>query len=229
MTTMPRGQNHVLFESRRAAGRALADELARRRSFDLVLGLHRGGVPVGYEVARAMGVPLDVLVVKKLRVPHGPDLAIGTVAEGALILHEEVIRVLGVSAAYVEVERDARLTEARATEQRCRGGLTAPDLKGRDIVIVDDGTAPWAKAEVAVRSARWRGAARVVVAFPATQTETRDRLWAVSDELVCLAEPTGCVAVGRLYRRFEPISDEEERLLVDRTGSGGERAATGTP
>ncbi len=199
------------FADRVDAGRRLAGRLGHLRGEDVVvLGLPRGGVPVAVEVARALGAPLDVIVVRKLGLPQQPELAMGAIGEGGF----EVLDADLISRARVTPER-LRSVEARERESlesrvaRYRRGRERIDLHGRVAVIVDDGIATGATARVACQVARHLGAARVVLAVPVAPRDTLERLAEAADELVCVATPTPFVAVGQHYREFSPTGDDE--------------------
>ena len=207
------------FADRAEAGRALAQALAARRGAadTIVLGLPRGGVPVAYEVAAALGLPLDVLVVRKLGLPWQPELAMGAIASGgALVTNEEVVRYLDGRDEAFEAVRRREQAELERREQDYRGDRPALAMRGRTGILVDDGLATGATMEAAVRALRALGAKAVVVAVPVASQEARDRIAAVADEVVCLATPMLFSAVGQWYRDFGQTGDEEVRELLDR-------------
>lgn len=221
----------MYFRDRIVAGRQLGAELAGRGFSDpVVLGLPRGGVPVAAEVARALGAPLDVLVVRKVGAPFQPELAVGAVAEGVTALSEEMIAQLGIRRADVEAVAEAEREEvARRTEKFRR---TAPrlDLRGRTAVIVDDGIATGATARAAAEVARKLGAARVVVAAPVSSLEARRALRGLADEVVALDYPEPFMAVGCWYDDFRQTTDEEVVQLLAAAREGRrEPAGAGTP
>jgi putative phosphoribosyl transferase len=214
------------FRDRREAGRRLAERLSGlRASSPLVLGLPRGGVPVAFEVARALGAPLDILVVRKLGVPYQPELGMGAVGEdGVRVLNAEVLRQAGVTETQLEqVEaRERAEVEERAT--RLRGGRPAIPLRGRTVVIVDDGLATGGTARAAVRLARERGAARVILAVPVAPPETVATLRRDADDVVAVETPEPFFAIGGWYSDFSPTSDDEVvELLVRATVSGADK------
>ena len=212
------------FRDRRDAGRRLAQEFAGRELVDpVVLGLPRGGVPVAAEVARALGAPLDVLVVRKLGLPRQPEVAMGAIGErGARVLNDDVLRSGGVSArelarveAHERAELDARLA-------RFRGDAAPVDLRGRTAVIVDDGVATGATARVASVVARELGAASVVLAMPVGSPDSIAELEAMPevDEVVCLSEPSGFMAVGMHYVDFTQTTDAEVQAILEASRAG---------
>jgi putative phosphoribosyl transferase len=206
----------TMFADRRDAGRSLAAGLAHLGGQDLVvLGLPRGGVPVAYEVARTLDVPLDVIVVRKLGVPFQPELAMGAIGEGGVrVLDPDVIGHLGISEAALRAveQRERQVLDERVAS--LRGGRPQVPLRGRVAVIVDDGIATGSTARAACQVARRHGAARVVLAVPvAPSGTTAEELSA--DELVCCGMPLGFRAVGNHYRDFSPTTDEEVVRLLD--------------
>jgi putative phosphoribosyl transferase len=212
------------FRDRREAGRRLAERLSGvRSSRPLVLGLPRGGVPVAFEVARALEAPLDVLVVRKLGVPFQPELGMGAVGEdGVRVLNPGVLREAGVTDAQLaEVEaRERAEVEQRAA--RLRGGRTAVPLTGRMVIIVDDGLATGGTARAAIRVARERGADRVVLAVPVAPPDTVIALSREADEVVALETPEPFFAIGGWYMDFTPTSDQEVvDLLAAAAAVGG--------
>ncbi|MBI4200204.1 MAG: phosphoribosyltransferase [Chloroflexi bacterium] len=219
----------VVFEDREAAGRALATGLAEAGTLaSVVLGLTRGGVPVASQVARAFGLPLDVVVVKKLRAPFSDELAIGAIcADGQRVLRQDVIQQLGVKDTYLSREGEARLAEAREQEQGYRGHHLALEVAGASVVIVDDGIATGATMEAAVLSARQRGAREITVAAPVGSPEGCAVLGRIADRVFCLATPEEFWAVGQFYLYFPQVSDEEVRRLLDE--SRARRGRTRTP
>jgi putative phosphoribosyl transferase len=211
-----------VFEDRVDAGRALAKSLAAYRGAKgaIVLALPRGGVPVAYEVAHALDLPLDVLVVRKLGLPWQPELAMGAIASGgAIVMNEDVLGYLrGREDVLEQVQRSERAELARR-ELSYRGSKPPLEMTGRTGILVDDGLATGATMEAAVRALRALGAERVVVAVPVASPEARDRIAGVADEVVCLAAPALFSAVGQWYRDFGQTSDEEVRDLLARSAS----------
>ena len=208
-----------VFDDREQAGRALAASLGawRARPDALVLGLPRGGVPVAFEVADALGLPLDVLVVRKLGLPWQPELAMGAIAGGgALVVNEEVLRYLPRDSDAFETVRAREQRELERREREYRGDRPPLDPRGRSVILVDDGLATGATMEAAVRSLQSLGAQRVVVAVPVASAEARERIAAVADEVVCLGTPEFFSAVGQWYRDFGQTSDNEVTGLLER-------------
>ncbi|MFF1905558.1 alpha/beta family hydrolase [Kitasatospora sp. NPDC058218] len=199
------------FTDRTDAGRRLAALLGHLRGpGTVVVALPRGGVPVAAEVAAALGAPLDICVIRKLGVPHQPELGMGAIGEDDVrVLNDQVIRLAGVTPgqlAEVEVRERAEL-ERRA--RRYRGGRPPADLRGRTVVVVDDGIATGSTARAACRIVRARGAATVVLAVPVAPDDWTDRLAGVADELVCVGTPSPFFAIGEFYGDFSQTGDEE--------------------
>ncbi len=201
----------MIFADRREAGRRLGERLAGyAREGPVVLALPRGGVPVGFEVARNLGCPWDVVVARKLGAPRQPDLAIGAVAAGGEPLwNEELLASLGVPEAYrrEEVRRQSR--EARRQEAVFRSGRAAPRVAGSCAIVVDDGVATGLSVRAALEAARRLGPRRLVAAFPVGSAEGLEGLRPHCDELVCLLVPGGFISVSDHYADFRPTSDSE--------------------
>lgn len=206
----------VVFADRVEAGRLLAQRLEPLRGQDaVVLGLPRGGVPVAFEVAAALDLPLDVVVVRKLGVPFQPELAMGAIGEGGFrVLDSDLVRRAGITAQDVDAveRRERKVLDARVA--RFRRGRERVDLTGRTAVVVDDGVATGSTARVACEVARHLGAARVVLAVPVAPPETVDELPGF-DEVVCVSTPRPFMAVGYHYRDFSATSDDEVVVLLD--------------
>jgi putative phosphoribosyl transferase len=209
------------FRDRGDAGRRLAEALMPFRDEDpVVLGLPRGGVPVAFEVARALDAPLDVLIVRKLGVPFQPELGMGAVGEdGVRVLNPEVVRGAGVTEDEIaEVEARERV-EVEQRARMFRGGGPGVSLAGRTVIIVDDGLATGGTARAALRVARAHGAERVVLAVPVAPPDTVDRLSEEADEVVCLESPEAFWAIGAWYDDFSQTPDREVMDLL-REASG---------
>lgn len=206
----------VEFADRLEAGRRLAEWLEHLRGQDIVvLGLPRGGVPVAFEVARALNAPLDVIVVRKLGVPFQPELAMGAIGEGGVrVLDSQVLRLARVTDEQLNTveTRERAVLEARIDQ--LRRGRQRVSLTGRIAVIVDDGIATGSTARVACEVARRLGAATVVLAVPVAPAASLQSVSGV-DELVCVAVPRPFWAVGNHYSDFSPTSDDEVMALLD--------------
>ncbi|RIH81094.1 putative phosphoribosyl transferase [Calidithermus terrae] len=211
------------FADRHEAGRELAGALSRyaRRPDVWVLGLPRGGVPVAYEVAHALGVPLDVLIVRKLGAPRHEELAVGAIGPGGVrVLNRELVRHLGVGPEELEpIERKER-AELERRQQAYRGARPFPDLAGKTVILVDDGLATGATMRAAALAVRAMRPARVVVAVPVAPPDTCEALLEVADEVVVLLQPEPFQAVGLWYEHFPQTSDEEVQDLLRRYGKG---------
>jgi erythromycin esterase-like protein/predicted phosphoribosyltransferase len=206
-----------LFRDRRDAGRVLARLLEpyANRSDVIVLALPRGGVPVGFEVATALGVPLDVLVVRKVGVPGHEELAMGAVAGGGIvILDDDVVRALRVDADAVQRIVEAERRELVRREQAYREGRPPPEVEGKVVILVDDGLATGSSMRAAVLALQERNARRIVVAVPAAPASTCRELRAIADEVVCATTPAPFFAVGQSYWDFEQVSDDEVREML---------------
>ncbi|BEP62494.1 phosphoribosyltransferase [Variovorax sp. V213] len=206
------------FRDRKYAGRALAKRLVNLagRSDVTVLALPRGGTPVAYEVAKALRAPLGVLVVRKLGVPWNPEFAMGAIASGGeRLLDDMLVRELGISAEAVEEVVRSEEYELERRERVYRGGRPAPDLRGRVVILVDDGLATGSTMRVAVRAARRQAPARVVVAAPVAAPEACELLRGEADEVVCAEMPDPFLGVGRWYLDFSQTSDEEVCRLLE--------------
>jgi putative phosphoribosyl transferase len=208
------------FRDRHDAGRRLATELrAYAKQPDvLVLALPRGGVPVGYEVASALGVPLDVFIVRKLGLPWHEELAMGAIASGGVrVLDEDMIRVARVSAADLERVTAAEQAELERREKQYRGDRPFPDLQGKTVILVDDGLATGSTMRAAVQALRQEGPARIIVAVPVAAPETCDAFREIADDIICAETPEPFRAVGLWYEDFSQTTDEEVHELLDRT------------
>jgi len=208
----------VPFLDRRDAGRQLAAKLAGYADDPgvIVLGLPRGGVPIAYEVARALHAPLDVFVVRKLGVPGHRELAMGAIASGGLrVLNMDVIEALGIPKAAVESVADREMVELERQGRTYRGNAPLPEFAGRTIIVVDDGLATGSTMRAAVGALRQRSPELIIVAVPVAAAETARRLREEADSVVCLSAPSDFQAVSMWYQDFSQISDEEVRNLLE--------------
>jgi len=186
----------------------------------IVLALPRGGVPVGFEVARRLRAPLDVLIVRKLGTPGQEELAVGAVASGgAEYLNTQLIAELRLPQAVLDRIRERELAEVERRTRRYRGDLPWPELRGRSVIVVDDGAATGATALAAIAALRRQLPAEVVTALPVAPRDTCDRLRAAADRLVCLRTPDLFFAIGTWYRDFGQVSDDDVRALLRRAGT----------
>jgi predicted phosphoribosyltransferase len=207
---------------RRDAGRRLADKLGAyaNRTDVIVLALPRGGVPVGFEVASALGVPLDVFIVRKLGLPGQEELAIGAIATGGVrVLDRDLIRVARVSDADVERVTVAEQAELERRERQYRGDRPFPDVRNKTVILVDDGLATGSSMRAGVQALRQEGAGRIVVAVPVAAPETCDAFREIADDIICAETPEPFRAVGLWYDDFSQTTDEEVHDILDRVGS----------
>jgi predicted phosphoribosyltransferase len=213
------------YRDRREAGKSLAELLRGYAGRDdvVVLALPRGGVPVGYEVAKALRAPLDVFTVRKLGVPGNPELAMGAIATGGLlVLDQQLIQMLGIDRSELERAVTAELRELERREAAYRGERTPPDLTGKTVILVDDGLATGSTMRAAALAVRRLNPARIVVAVPVAAEETCDAFRDVVEEIVCGITPRPFQAVGIWYDDFTQTSDEEVRELLARAAQPSE-------
>jgi putative phosphoribosyl transferase len=219
----------MLFEDRFEAGRVLASKLSEfsGRNDVVVLALPRGGVPVGYEVARALKAQLDVFVVRKLGTPGQEELAMGALGPaGVTVLNREVIQALGIAQSTIDAVAKREQRELERREQEYRSGRPAVDVRGRTAILVDDGLATGSSMRVAAKALRTEGAAQIVVAVPVASPSTCADFETVVDKVVCATTPEPFRAVGQWYRDFSQTTDEEVRdLLVRAVSASLPRAA----
>jgi putative phosphoribosyl transferase len=215
------------FEDRRDAGRKLAAKLSRFRDERcVVFGLPRGGVPVGYEISRSLGAPLDVFVSRKLGAPGQPEFGIGAVAAGGVrVLSTDVIRRLGISEEYVERITAQEVAEVNRRLRFFRGGRPEMGVEGRIAILVDDGLATGVTARAAVEALKLRKPGRLILAAPVCAAQTAELFLSRVDELLCLASPSDLGAIGLWYKNFDQTTDEEVVRLLEK--SRNERGATG--
>ncbi|OLF19441.1 phosphoribosyltransferase family protein [Actinophytocola xanthii] len=205
------------FPNRAAAGRALADELRGDRAgpHPIVLGLPRGGIPVAAEVAGALDAPLDLVLVRKVGAPDRPELAVGAVGEdGVTVRNDAVLVELGLTWDDLSTQVEHERSEIERRAAALRPARTRPSLRGRQVVLVDDGIATGATVVAAVRVLRRLGAGRVVLAVPVAPADTLARLREIADDVVCVLAPRRFVAVGQWYDDFTQVTDDEVRALL---------------
>jgi putative phosphoribosyl transferase len=199
----------VIFSDREEAGRKLGEALGPRPGA-LILGIPRGGVVIARAVAAITGGEFDVIVPRKLGAPMNPELGIGAVAaDGTTVLDQRLVNALGVSEQYIAKEVARQIEEIQRRVDLYRRNRPPLEVGGRDCVVVDDGVATGGTAEVALRSCKARGAAKVTLAVPVAPEESLERLRAACDEVVCLETPSPFAAVGQWYASFPQVSDEE--------------------
>jgi putative phosphoribosyl transferase len=206
------------FEDRRDAGEQLASQLESyaHKTDAIVLALPRGGVPVGYAVAKALGVPLDVMLVRKLGVPGHEELAMGAVAAGGrMVLANDVVRMAGIPDNIIQAAARRELAEIERREKLYRSGRPPLQLQDRVVILVDDGLATGSTMLAAVQAARVEHPAKIVAAVPVGAPDTCLKLGSEADEVICLRTPEPFYAVGLWYRDFAQTSDEEVIRLLD--------------
>jgi predicted phosphoribosyltransferase len=221
-----------LFRDRREAGRQLAEKLTAyaNRPDVLVLALPRGGVPVAYGVARTLGAPLDVFVVRKLGVPGYEELEMGAVATGGVrVLNDQLVERLGIPAPLIDAVAARESQELARRECLYRGGRPPPDVGGRTVILVDDGLATGATMHAAIEALRQQNPARIVVAVPVASSDTCEEMKKKADDVVCAMTPEPFHAVGRWYKDFSQTTDEEVRELLARRNAPDDSKATETP
>jgi putative phosphoribosyl transferase len=209
----------MAFRNRTEAGQRLAAKLGAyaHRSDVLVLALPRGGVPVAYEIARALAAPLDIIIVRKLGVPYEPELAMGAIASGGVrVLNTDIIASLDIPADVVESVTAAEQRELERRERAYRGERPAPVIRGRTVILVDDGIATGATIRAAVGALRQQQPARIIIAAPVAAAVTCDDLRPLVDELVCVLTPDALFGIGYWYDQFPQLSDDELRALLAR-------------
>src|ERR671923_1272113 len=215
---MPKGGITMLFRNRTEAGRQLAAKLMAYadRPDVLVLALPRGGVPVAFEVAKILDAPLDVFLVRKLGVPGHEELAMGAIASGGVrVLNQEVVEMLHIPEGVIARVADEEQRELERRERAYRGDRPVPSVRGRTVILVDDGLATGSSMRAAAAALRQREPVRIVVAVPTAAPETCNEFRTEVDEIVCAITPEPFYAVGLWYEDFAPTTDEEVRRLLE--------------
>ncbi len=214
-----------MFNDRVDAGAKLADRVQHlKRERPVVVALPRGGVPVAFEVAKALEAPLDVILIRKIGAPGQPELAIGAITDGDevdLVLNEDLADATGASAGYIERQKEIELRKIEERRERYFSGRARPGIEGRTVIVIDDGIATGATMRVAVKALRRRGAGRLVVAVPVAPPGTVESLQREVDDVVCLDTPEFFPAVGAFYRDFAQTGDQEVVSLLDRAAAFG--------
>ncbi len=212
------------FINRHEAGRQLGEQLlAAGVEASCVLALPRGGVPVGYEVAKALHLPLDVCVVRKLGVPGQEELAFGAIASGGVrVLSEALVRKIGITAAEIEAVTARETLELERRELRYRGQHTSRDMPYDAPILVDDGVATGATMRAAVLGLRERGCEQIIIAVPTAPVDTLAELQRYADRVICLMTPEPFLSVGVWYEDFDQTSDAEVSRLLALAGDGEE-------
>jgi len=206
-----------LLKNRTEAGKKLASALKSTSKKAVILAVPRGGVVVGFEIAKELGVPLDIFITKKIGAPNNPELAIGAVAEdGTLLLDESLVELLGVSQNYIAQEVERQKIEINRRLKSYRGNVAKLEVVGREVILVDDGVATGSTLKAALRSLRKQGAKPLVVAVPVGPLDTVNALKQEADRVVCLFTPEPFYAIGEFYEDFDQTSDEEVTELLSR-------------
>ena len=212
-----------MFADRMDAGQRLGASLGEIVGHDcagneiVVLALPRGGVPVAYQVAKALGSSLDVFVVRKLGVPSQPELAMGAIASGGIrVVNEEVVRALRITPAQLAETAERETHELERREHAYRGSRAPLDVKDKCVLLVDDGVATGYTMRAAVAALRQREPRKIIIAVPVAAKDTCEDLKRYADAVVCLMTPFDFAAVGQWYRRFDQTGDDEVRLLLER-------------
>ncbi|RAV16188.1 phosphoribosyltransferase [Mycolicibacterium sp. GF69] len=214
------------YRDRRDAGEVLANELSSYRGRNVVvLGLARGGVPVGWQVARSLRAPLDVFLVRKLGVPQWEELAMGALASGGgVVINDSLVRNLGIGDDAIQAAIARETEELNRRERAYRGDRPPLDVAGKTVILVDDGIATGASMLAAVRAVRGMDPARIVVAVPVGSPSACQELAREADDVVCASMPPGFEAVGQVFADFHQVTDDEVRELLP----GGESGELGT-
>jgi predicted phosphoribosyltransferase len=211
----------MMFQDRRDAGRALTRSVAKLHDLEgaIVLGLPRGGVPVAYEVARELNLPLDILIVRKLGVPGQEELAMGAIASGGtIVMNSSVVQELNISPEVIEAVAKREELEIERRERAYRDGRPPAQVEGRTVILIDDGLATGASMLAAARALRSR-VRRVIVAVPAA-VSTCNELRSEVDRVLCAITPQPFFAIGMFYRDFDQTTDEEVRFLLLQARTG---------
>ncbi|MHC4308178.1 MAG: phosphoribosyltransferase [Planctomycetota bacterium] len=207
---------NVFFEDRTEAGKMLAAKLEKfSDGRTMILAIPRGGVVVGYEIAKKIHAPMDIIVPRKLRAPYQPEFAIGAITEdGNIILDEKTINLLNISSDYIKMESQRQKTEIDRRLRVYKGESKIPDLTGLDVIVVDDGIATGATMKAALISVRKRGAKSIILATPVASLNALRMLEQEADKTISLFTPQHFYAIGQFYRNFEQTSDQEVKELL---------------
>ncbi len=209
----------MIYHNRSEAGKHLATHLAKYAGRDdvLLLALPRGGVPVAFEVAKTLHAPLDIFLVRKLGIPGHEELAMGAISTGGVrVLNEEVVDYLGIPSGVIDAVAAIELKELERRERAYRGNRPAPDVRGRTIILVDDGLATGSTMRAAAAALRQQEPARIVVAVPVSAAQNCDEYRMGVDEVICAKTPEPFYGVGQWYRDFSQTTDEEVSELLEK-------------
>jgi putative phosphoribosyl transferase len=221
-----------LFQDRFHAGRLLGQQLGAyaHRPDVIVVGLPRGGVPVAFEVARALNAPLDVFIVRKLGLPGHAELAMGAIATGGVrVLNKQIIEELNIPDSVIDAVAHEQERELRRREAAYRGHGNSPGIAGKTVILVDDGIASGSTICAAARAIRHQKPVRLIIAVPVAAVAAARQLWAEADQLVILSTPREFVAVGEWYENFEQTSDAEVTELLDKARTQMRTADSAVP
>ena len=209
----------MIYRDRREAGTVLASKLMKykHRPDVIVLALPRGGVPVAYEVSKDLNAPLDIFLVRKLGVPGHEELAMGAIATGGVrVLNDDVVEYLNIPDSVIDEITEDELRELRRREREYRGDRPEPDVRGKTVILVDDGLATGSTIRAAAQALRQQGPKKIVVAVPVSAPQTCDEYRIGVDEIVCAVTPEPFLGVGRWYDDFSQTTDEEVHNLLER-------------
>lgn len=210
-------------QNRTQAGELLATKLTAyaKRPDVLVLGLPRGGVPVAFEVAKILGVPLDIILVRKLGVPGQPELAMGAISTGdVLVLNDDVVNWLGISGAEIDAVAQREMQELERRDRLYRGNRPIPHVKNRTVILVDDGIATGSTLRAAIAALRQQQPQQIIVAVPIAPTSVCQQLRSEADDVVCAIEAEQLSAISLWYEEFAQTTDEEVRTLLAEAVNG---------
>ncbi len=208
--------DNMVFSDRVDAGKRLADKLSQYRSRDVVvLAIPRGGVVVGFEVAGDLGAPLSVIIPRKIGAPGNPELAVGAVTEeGDTYIDPVIVKSLGVTQSYIDEVKQQEVEEIKRRMKTYLGDRQRPEIKGKTVILVDDGIATGATMKAAIRTVRRHDPAEVIVAVPVAPPETVESLKELADSVVCLETPSFFYAIGQFYQEFDQVGDAEVIRLL---------------
>ena len=208
----------ALFKDRRDAGRKLAQKLTAYvgRTDVIVLALPRGGVPVGYEVARALNAPLDIFIVRKLGVPGHEELAMGAIASGGeRVINQDIVRYLHIPPGMIDAIAAREIQELKRRERAYRGDRPAPQVEGYTVILIDDGLATGASMRAAITALRAQNPSQIVVAVPTAASETCQALEPEVDDMICATTPEPFYGVSRWYQDFSQTTDAEVKMFLE--------------
>jgi len=212
----------MIFEDRTEAGKLLAEKLEKfRDEHPVILALPRGGLPIGYEISKALAAPLDIILVRKIGAPGSPELAIGAVVDGdepELVLNERVVAIYNFPDEYLEEQKQKQLKEIERRRKLYLAGRSPINVEGKTAIIVDDGIATGSTALAAVHALKRKNPKRVVIAVPVAPADTMQKFEQEADEVICLHAPTQFFAIGAFYDNFDQLTDEDVINILNATG-----------